>query len=430
MAKKIENQMKGLYQQKLRWWFRYSHGGKQVAHNCKTRDVSEALEVKRKVLAAIAKGGLAAMPSSAKSWDQYVSDYSKEKEAKGEFRAGTTKRVKSVLKQFQLSAKIKRPEEATYKDLEEFFKESRKKSNSTAKNYMATVQAFLNDLGLLHKRFHLPKTVKVAARTTYAEMEDINRWIQQCTRPELKYIMFCLGHLGMRAGEAKFSKVEWFDKEFCNIPARMSHRLKTGAKDFWLPKDSEARSIPLTDELKQFLPSFLAGRRGLVVQSKKSRDRTWDFRLPLKKHIKEMGLAKFNPHAFRHSWITYLMNNNYDITDVATWSGDTLETLQKHYWHKKKKAGALDVTGKKKLSQADKELSAMKEQMEDMKKMMGSLLNVVQQTKEEKITKTEALNELKKNPTFAPVVEDFSVRAMLDKMTPKQREEFLNSLPF
>jgi hypothetical protein len=289
----------------------------------------------------------------------------------------------------------------------------------------------------LHKRFYLPKTVKVAARKTIEEMDVINGWIEQCPRPELKYVLFCLGHLGMRAGEVKFSKVDWFDNEFCNIPTRMSHRLKNGQKEEWLPKDSEDRSIPLTPEMKAWLPTFLAGKKGLVIQSKKSKSRVWEFRLPLKKYLTDVGRKDFYPHAFRHSWITYLMNNGYDITDVATWSGDTLETLQKHYWHKKKKPGALDVSGRKVIQPGEQRI------LDELKRLEAKI-NLQVETKQKmaaidgielsrpwallaieedgEIKDPELLKALRK--AIGEIPEEDTVAHQLALMTPKQRKAF------
>lgn len=434
MRKRIENPMKGLYQQKgkLGWWFRLWHDGKQIYFNCKTRDVSVALEEKKKILNKIARKvdwEEEEITADAKTWDKHVSDYLSDKRAKGEMRPGTEVRVKSVLRKFQKSAKVTSPEKVTLKMLGEFFKEYRKSSNSTAKTYLATVQAFLNDLGMLRERYKLPKTIRVSAREEFEDMDVINKWIADCPELDLKYVLYCMGSLGMRAGEVKFSHVSWFDAEFCNIPARMTYTLKNGKKMVWQPKDSEARSIPLTPEMKGFLSSFLNGKKGFVIKSEKSKDGTWDFRKPFTAYMKHVGREDFYPHAFRHSWITYLMNNGYSIQDVAMWSGDTLETLEKHYWKKKKKAGALDVSGKPKETETEKQLKLMTGQMDEMKKIVGTMLTVVQKTKKKKITKSQALKELKNNPTFAPVVEDFSTRAMLDKMSDEQREKFLNSLP-
>lgn len=429
MAKKTAKEIaadesKGLYKQKHRYWYRYWHGGKEHYHNCQTTNLEEAKEEKKRFLASARFGKALA----AKSWDKEIEEYIVDRQAKGSMKESTERGVRSVLNVFQtLNPKIKRPEDVTYEDLVDFWKKSRVESDSTGRTYLVTLQAFLKDRGLLRKRFAIPKTAKIGARETYEKMEVINSWIDSCDDVDLKYVLYCLGHMGMRAGEVKFSQVDWYQDGICKIPAKMPYRTKKGAKKIWSPKNGTGRAIPITPEFQAYLDTYLVDKEGLVIKSKKSKDGTWDFRIPLEKYMKEVGSPDFFPHAFRHSWITYLMDTGYSIQDVSIWSGDRLETLQKHYWKKHTEAGALDVTGKKKTSKLEGEV-------EELKAMMGQMLGLVKKSKDKttkkKITNADVFEELVNSPATAELAEQFSTAVMLDKMDKAQRKEFLNSLPF
>jgi hypothetical protein len=74
-------------------------------------------------------------------------------------------------------------------------------------------------------------------------MEVINEWIEGCDDVDLKYVLFCLGHMGMRAGEVKFSHVDWYKDGICKIPAKLTYKTKKRAKKIWSPKNGTGRAI-------------------------------------------------------------------------------------------------------------------------------------------------------------------------------------------
>ena len=429
MAKKTAKEIaadesKGLYKQKHRYWYRYWHAGKEHYHNCQTSNLEEAKEEKKRFLASATFGKALA----AKSWDKEIEDYIADRRAKGSMKDSTEVGMRSVIQMFQTHCPtVAKPEDVSYADLEKFWTKSRVNSDSTGRTYLVTLQAFLKDRGLLRKRFLIPKTAKIGARETYEKMEVINDWIEQCDDVDLKYVLFCLGHMGMRAGEVRMSHVDWYKDGICKIPAKLTYKTKKGVKKIWSPKNGTGRAIPITPEFQTFLDVYLIDKAGLVIKSKKSKDGTWNFRLPLERFMGEVGSPDFFPHAFRHSWITYLMDTGYSIQDVSIWSGDRLETLQKHYWKKHTEAGALDVTGKKKTTK-------LEQQVEDLQAKMGQLLTIVAESKsktlKKEVTKADVFEELLTSSATAELAEEFSTAVMLDKMSKEDRKKFLNSLPF
>jgi integrase len=436
MAKKTareiaDEEAKGLYKQKHRYWYRYWNAGKEHYHNCQTTNLEEAKEEKKRFLASARFG----KDLADKSWEKEIEAHISERKAKGTIKPSTEIGVRSVISVFRSKfPKVTRPEDVRYEHLEEFWKKARVDSDSTGKTYLTTFQSFLNERGLLRRRFKIPKTANIGSRDVYEDMEVINKWIEGCKDDRLKYVLFCLGHMGLRSGEIKYSRVEWFRDGLCRIPVKMSHKLKSGKREAWSPKDGEDRQIPLTPEFQAFLKGFLVGKKDLVLQSTKSKSRTWNFRLPFERYMVEVGATtkeqKFFPHAFRHSWMTYLMQEGYSIQQVAMWSGDRIETIQKHYWKKKTEAGSLDVTGKRKLleeQQKKESLTAIVEKA--VAAAVKPIVEKLTEKAEEEMDLEEILKEVAEEITAPEFVKElskkYSVSAVMDKMSDEQREEFL-----
>jgi integrase len=443
MAKKTareiaDEEAKGLYKQKHRYWYRYWNAGKEHYHNCQTTNLEEAKEEKKRFLASERFGKALA----DKSWEKEVEAHVSERKAKGTMKESTEKGVRSVINVFRaLFLEVKRPEDVRYEHLEKFWVKARVDSDSTGKTYLTTFQSFLNERGLLRRRFKIPKTANIGSRDVYEDMEVINKWIEGCADDKLKYVLFCLAHMGLRSGEVKYSRVEWFRDGLCRIPVKMAHKLKSGKRAAWSPKDGEDRQIPLTPEFQAFLNKFLVGKKDLVLQSKKSKSRTWDFRLPFERYMVEVGATtkeqKFFPHAFRHSWMTYLMQEGYSIQQVALWSGDRIETIQKHYWKKHTEAGSLDVTGKRKLLEEEKKKQSLTDIINEAvaQAVSTTVTALAQKAKEEEkeVNLEEALKDVIKQISTPDFVEElaakYSQEVIAEQIDDEERQRILDSIP-
>ena len=176
------------------------------------------------------------------------------------------------------------------------------------------------------------------------------------------------------------SRKSWFDLEsrILNIPGKDTVAGANGKSSTWLPKDGEARSIPISQQFCDFLNSFLESKSDYCLPSKRSENGLYDFRLPYETFMANNGNKKFTTHAMRHSWISELCNSgNHQITEVSAWSGDTLETIQKNYWHKQTRTGGTDSTmsGKKAGHEISEMLKAIRSQVEtNSEEDMNSIL--------------------------------------------------------
>lgn len=340
--------MKGLYQQKKTWWFRWSCGGKQHRVSTGTRDESEAIKVAERILKDGPKEKV-----SAKVWEGSVEAYCERKQKAGEFRAGTAMRVRSCLLVFAARSGCATPEDVRLSHLQAYYDLRRKKSEAGARSTVAMVQAFLSDLGRLPARIKFAAGSKPERREAVVSLEDADRWIEKAGRDDLRFVLFCGFHAGLRAGEIKHARADWFDlgRGVLSIPAKEKQTTATGRRIVWEIKDREARQIPLSPAFRSFLGPFLGEKRGHCIASKRSADGLFDFRAPFEALAEKMGRPDASPHSMRHSWISELCNSgNHSIQEVAAWSGDTLETIERNYWHKRIEPGALDATfsGKKK----------------------------------------------------------------------------------
>lgn len=344
------DEMKGIYLRKQVYWFRFSLAGSQHRVNLKTRDAAEAIKMARE----IRKKGPQEKRISGKVWGSVIAGYISEKEKAGEFRAGTARKAHSALKVFGERCGAASPDSVTLTQLQKYYDTRRKNSEAGARSTMAVIQAFLSHVGHLPGRVKFAAGSKINSRQVIVDLAMANDWIENCHRDELKFVLFCGFHAGMRAGEIKHSRVGWFDlrRGLIAIPAEERQTLPNGKKNLWKTKDGDAREIPLSAEFRTFLGGFMQTRTGHVLKSTRgSADGIWDFRAPFENFMQKMGRPEVFPHAMRHSWITELTNSgNHSMQEVAAWSGDCLETIESNYWKKKTEAGALDATlaGKRK----------------------------------------------------------------------------------
>jgi integrase len=330
---------KGIYQQKLTYWFRYSSGGVQHRVSLGTRDLAEAIGK-----AAEIRAGKGTSKEGQKIWAKAVEKYLEEKLADNSFRPDTATKVRSCLTVFARESGLRSPSQTTLAVLQAYYDKRRKTSEAGARSTLAQIQAFLAHLRCLPGRVDVARGSKPERREVVLGIEAINEMLEAATDPRLRFVLFCGGHAGMRAGEIKRAQASWFDlrRKVISIPARASLEIK-GKAVAWQPKDSEAREIPISAPFLSFLEGYLVGKEGRILVGRQGS--LYDFRLPFSKLATACGHPELFPHALRHSWISELCNSgNHSIQEVAFWSGDCIATIEANYWHKRVQGGALDKT--------------------------------------------------------------------------------------
>jgi len=322
----------GLYQRGQQFWFRYRHNGHQYRVPLRTCDAGEALVRAMDIRSNPVLAG-------ANTFRREVEDYVRTQLENRKFTRNSAENRKCVLLSAADSLEKSEPVRITTDDIQRWYESLKKRrdhpiAESTAQSYVMMLRGFFRSLIEQKKLRSNPaagvKFVKIRtrARTPFCDRETVDRLIANCERPDLKFILFCGFHAGMRKGEIIESRPPWFDCAEGHIHLQRS--------ETWEPKDKEDRSIPLSQSFKAFLqtefkspgPFMLAPK----VDRRKSRYR-WDFRRPFDEFMAAQGVAWVTPHVMRHTFASLLASRGVSIYKIAKWLGDGVEVVQRHYAH-------------------------------------------------------------------------------------------------
>ncbi len=207
-------------------------------------------------------------------------------------------------------------------------------TDTTALGYMMSIQAFFRWAVEVERiaRRNPVKEVKFAkplgrARKDFCNFDLRDKLIKNAPTKELRFILLCGFHAGLRFQEIVEARPFWFD-----LRGGLLHLRKTSTMNF---KDREERSIPLTKQFRAFLKSYGLREPFMLhpeVKHGKSLYR-YDFRRPFTLYMQSQGCPKVTPHTMRHTFASLLVSAGESIYKVAVWLGDEVATVQKHYGH-------------------------------------------------------------------------------------------------
>lgn len=176
----------------------------------------------------------------------------------------------------------------------------------------------------------------IRGRTTFQTKDKIRDHITAAPSDEMRFIMYCGFHAGMRSLEIIEARPEWF---------RLSGSgqrgcVKIGETDTYRPKDKEERTVPLTAEFEAFLRRYLPTLPDGAVwcirpkEAKKPRAiRRTSFARGFTLFMAARG-EKCSPHDMRRSFVSNkLIDDSSLIFKVARWTGANVLTIQRHYAH-------------------------------------------------------------------------------------------------
>jgi len=349
---------KGIYKQKMAYWLRYTLDGVQQRVNLQTRDFQEAV-----AKAAPLRGMPVAGKTERMAWKKAISGYINDKikgvrprhlagRRSGSFSPSTADRTRGILEVFATRSGLKSPQEVKLKHLVQYYDARRKTSEASAQSIINRVQAFLEHLNCCPGHVQFPSGAKKEKRTVTISIIESNLWISEAPSDKLRFILYAGFHCGLRRGEIVHARPSWFDLErrVLTVPAREDQILANGQVYKWRVKDGETREIPISEEFAAFLSDSLDPQSLFVLEPNKSGGKAryrYDPRRIFKNYALKMGRSDAFYHAMRHSFISNLCNSgNHMITDVSSWSGDTIEVIEKNYWHKTTRTGGLDATMK------------------------------------------------------------------------------------
>lgn len=152
-----------------------------------------------------------------------------------------------------------------------------------------------------------------------------------------------LYYTGVRLGEMIALKWKYvnLEKKYIEIKYTFTNSVEGKSYDFVDPKTKNSiRIIELDDDLAELLKLHLEEEKKiygfnpeyLVFGNIKHISPT-NFRRILNKYIEKANCKKITPHGFRHSHVSLLINLGCDSRDVAERIGDTIEVVEKTYYH-------------------------------------------------------------------------------------------------
>lgn len=182
-----------------------------------------------------------------------------------------------------------------------------------------------------------------SARKDFCEAALVARLIDEAPRDDLKYVLFCGFHAGLRFLEIVESVPWWFDLERGHL-----HLRKTPTIEF---KDLEERTIPLTGKFLRFIRDDYGLHEPFMLHPENDKPKKWryrwDFTRPFKQYMKEQGCQWVTPHIMRHTFFTLLASMDPKLGgpsdfEICTWGGIDLRTYQRTYAKLRPRRGAMD----------------------------------------------------------------------------------------
>jgi len=325
--------VKGLYLRGSTYWYARQINGKRNFVSLETGDPFEAVQA----ISALTN----AEALSDGEWLEFaVLDYIRFCESSAKWTAASLDAKGPVLKQWAKWTGRVEPSQVTTDRIRAYHDfRCTQVARSTAYGNLMTIQGFFNwckevkrtcasnPVTPLTERRSTQKikAPKPGVRKKFCEPELRDSLILECPREELKYVLFCGFHAGLRFNEIVESRADWFD-----LKAGLLHLRKHAGIDF---KDKEERTIPLTGEFKGFLQKFGLHKPYMIapdVEKGRSLYR-YDFTRPFKEYMEEKGCPWVTPHVMRHTFASLLASAGCSIFKIAQWMGDDVRVVERHY---------------------------------------------------------------------------------------------------
>ena len=329
--------VRGLYLKRRSYWFARQTEGKRVWVNLQTADLAEAITRKTQIEHSPLLAPDCGITGDAERFVAF-------KLATNRYSEESAKTKIIALKQFAeflpIGATIRN---VTAAQVHGFYRSlQRRVTEGTAQGYMVTLRSFFR-WAMEERKARLDNPVASVkldrhegrAREAFVCKEIKLRLIDEAGDDDLRFILFCGFDAGLRRKEICEVRVDWFDGENLHVRTADGDRLREGERKFRSKVRTE-RAIPLTEQFKTFLPSYLAGKKPIDfalrpdVTHGKWRYR-YDIRRPLEIYMARQGMTWVTAHVMRHSFASILASSGVSIYKIAKWLGDSVKTTEKHY---------------------------------------------------------------------------------------------------
>lgn len=188
-----------------------------------------------------------------------------------------------------------------------------------------------------------PADISNSSETNFWTISEFNSFIKVVDNEFYKVIFIFLYRTGLRIGE--LMALTWRDidlgKKKVTINKAMSHNTFENGYIITKPKTNNSiRTVDLDDSLVELLKTYKSSEKNTYMF-----DESWfafggvknlgltSLRRNLNKYIDIAKVKKITIHGFRHSHVSMLIYLGCDIKDVAERIGDTIQMVEKTYYH-------------------------------------------------------------------------------------------------
>lgn len=319
--------IKGLYQKRGWWYWNRMVRGHRVYVALETQDQAEAIQraLKLKQRPQIIAGG---------RLENEVKRFIAQKLAHKEFSRFSAQNKTLTLLRFCREMGDVLPASITEANIRAWYKkECDRVVGSTAQGYLMAVRSFFNWMvqeNLLAKNpTHAIRIEKwdYGHRVKFCEPELRDKLLKKTKDPILAFVVHAGFEAGMRRNEIIEARPSWFDLK--------SRTVFVKETDTFTPKDREARAIPMTDVLFNFLKKHpMKGKYCIApdVERGKSRYR-YDFIRAFTTYMADQKVPWVTPHVMRHTFGSLLASGGESLLKIARWMGDDPRVVERHYAH-------------------------------------------------------------------------------------------------
>lgn len=145
---------------------------------------------------------------------------------------------------------------------------------------------------------------------------------------ELRFILLCGLHAGMRKGEIVASRPAWFDVQRGLIHIQNEQD--------WSVKDRTNRTVPMTPEFRSFLADYPMGGPFMIAPDIASDNGGWRYRYDFARRFKaaqQRAGIDCTFHDLRRTFASLLVSSGVSVYKVSRWLGDCVAVVERHYGH-------------------------------------------------------------------------------------------------
>jgi len=319
------SESKGIYRRGSIYWLSFQKKGVRQWITLETEDFAEAIRRANEIRLG---PGL----NTSGEFEAEVERFIAYKVAKKRFTRGSADSRAYVLRAFARWA-LKPVASVTRADVQQFYDATlQERTTSTANTYARILASFFAwTVNVARIRRTNPCIGLDMARETtlgrrsFCDYELRDRLIRECPRDDLKFVLFCGFHAGLRKNEIIEARPFWFD-----LNTGLLHLRKTPTMQF---KDREERTIPLTQEFLSFLQSYGLHEPFMLAPHVEHGESIYryDFRRPFLEHVKAVGCPWVTPHIMRHTFASLLASSGVSLFKIAKWLGDDPRVVESRY---------------------------------------------------------------------------------------------------